>query len=111
MQYYQKGFSLFEVLIALFLLMLCFLWLEKLTILSLKQMQAAWLETISSIQLQSMSAWLLINQGEALPFLLSWDQDNQILLPKGKGNVLKNKSITIEWQPSDLLHETQTLVI
>jgi len=99
------GFSLIEVLVALFLLSVALLGVAGLHLVSLAHNHSAYLESIASQQLVSMAERLRANQGQQLAQeMILWNADNQRLLPAGQGEVSYYEDqylIVLSWQWRD----------
>ncbi len=94
----STGFSLIEVLISLFLLSCLLLGLEATEIFSLRVNRSAYFFSVAENQLNSMAERLRVldsNQDLAKQITI-WNQQNQEVLPQGRG-VMTGNTLTIYW--------------
>jgi hypothetical protein len=87
---YFLGFSLLEVLISLFILSFALLGFEAMELHAFHETHSAFLFNIAMHQMANMSERLRVSDSEeALDDLIEeWNQQNQMLLPKGYGRVM-----------------------
>ncbi len=97
----HSGFSLIEVLVALFLLSIVLLGVEEQMLKSLQSSQGALNQTIAVEQASGMASMMELFPTQYQNFLPGWNQDNQNLLPDGKGEIKvsgSDMSIQITWR-------------
>ena len=85
--YKQTGFSLIEVLVALCLMAIMLLGLEKFQLASMQSCQQGLLQTQAIEQLQTMANLIQLTNGKFSTFVTGWNKDNKILLPDGAGEI------------------------
>src|SRR5690349_7549568 len=81
------GFSLVEVLISLFIFSLILLGFDAMELIALRESRSAYYFSMAAMQVQSM-AEKLHAVGEVSDWIESWNQQNQEMLPHGKGEVI-----------------------
>lgn len=83
-----RGFTLFEIVIALVLISLILLGLNTMNIYTLRENQKASDESTADRQMQSLYECLIAVKKESIhDQIQTWNQQNQTLLPHGKGFV------------------------
>jgi prepilin-type N-terminal cleavage/methylation domain-containing protein len=94
----QSGFSLLEVLITIFILSFGLLALLQLQCYTANISQQNWYQLVAQTQLQSLAEKLSISPVFSNA-ISAWNNQNQLLLPSGNGQVINNDSylITIGW--------------
>lgn len=85
----QTGFSLIEVLVALCLTTIILLKITTVQLQSLKINNQAFFINQAVEQLQSMAQIIQTTNGNFMPFLSNWNQDNKALLPQAFGEIKK----------------------
>ena len=96
------GFSLIEVLLALFILSVGLLGIAQMQLSSLHHTEEAYRQSIATIQLSSLSERLQANPSDTARQneLTQWNTQNARLLPKGKGKYQCNAehcTAQIQW--------------
>lgn len=97
----QIGFSIIEVLVALFLLSIVLLGVEEQMLKSLQSSQEALNQTIAIEQLNGMASMIALFPGQYQNFLSEWNEDNQNFFLNGNGEIKTNTSemkIRITWR-------------
>ena len=89
------GFSLIEVLIALFILSIGLLSIAALEITSLKRNHEALLQSLAAIQINSLFDRLQV--GDSAKESAIWQQNNNKLLPQAESTYNNSNKITICW--------------
>ena len=87
LKFQHAGFSLIEVLIALCITTIILIEITTAQIQSLRTNQQAFFVNQAAEQIQSMAQIIQENNGNFAPFLSSWNEDNNNLLPLGVGEV------------------------
>src|SRR3989338_1547406 len=98
----SKGYSLIEILVALFILSVGLLAIAGMQLVALKDTESAYLRTIAIVQAASMLQRLEANEtvSTRLHELKILNKQNESLLPQGKGEyhcVDKNCCIDLTW--------------
>ncbi|MBV8802546.1 MAG: hypothetical protein JO131_06220 [Gammaproteobacteria bacterium] len=96
------GFSLIEVLISLLLLSFILLGFDATEIYSIRSSRAAYYLDIANTQINNMSERLgmLENYSDISSQMTIWNNENQIVLPQGRGQVIghfPDYTIIIYW--------------
>lgn len=101
------GFSLIEVLISLLLLSLILLGFDAAEIYSLRKTCEAYHISVAVNQLSAMSERLraLGNNAGLEQQIFLWNEENQQLLPNGRGIVSLSSEIKITWGKNQWLAE------
>ncbi|OGT54630.1 MAG: hypothetical protein A3F43_04230, partial [Gammaproteobacteria bacterium RIFCSPHIGHO2_12_FULL_42_10] len=82
------GTSLIEVLVSLFLLSLMAAASSELNLVSLREAKSEYYSSVAMQQIKNMLAVLSIPQAmDTASALERWNQQNQMVLPRGKGTV------------------------
>ena len=90
----MRGFSLIEVLVALWILTITLLGIVGIQLYAIKHNYQTFLQSVAATQIFSLQQRLMI--GTANDELIIWQQSNPILLPKGTGSMNDNL-ITVCW--------------
>ncbi|MBN1684415.1 MAG: prepilin-type N-terminal cleavage/methylation domain-containing protein [Gammaproteobacteria bacterium] len=104
MKNFQYGFTFIEVLVALCLMSIVLLGIEKMLIMALRMNRQAWFQTISVNQIKNMAEIIKIKREGWTQFYPMWQMQNQLLLPKGMGKVLPlgpKFNIFVLWHSSE----------
>ena len=105
------GFTLIEVLFALFILAFALLALAYLQLQSLQSANDTMMQEIAQQQLRNMAERLYVESNQAPALMKTWNRENARLLPKGEG-VLKhmgNKTkLVLHWQSPHAVQESCT---
>ena len=96
----MRGFSLLEILVALFILSFCLLGIAGLQNAALRHTQDAYLRSAAVVQVADMAERTLVCpvSGDEIT---AWNTANAQLLPQGKGtykNLKSGNKITLSWQ-------------
>ena len=82
------GFTLLEVLVSLLLLAMMLLGLDAMQLTTLKEARTAYYFAVATQQLTNFTEQLLLApQGDVPSLLLEWNQQNQHVLPRGRGSL------------------------
>lgn len=83
----QHGFSLLEVVVALFIVAVGLISVAAMQLIALRHTQAAYFQSVATLQIASMLERLRANpKNKRSQELAVWNQINRKLLPNGKGN-------------------------
>jgi len=97
----QFGWSFIEMIISLFLLSLALLGLDAMTLTALREAKTAYYYSVATQQILNMNERLSrIKSFPSADEIQSWNDENQEMLPNGKGTVERQFShinITILW--------------
>lgn len=93
MPYLQAGLTLLEIIVALFLLSVIFLSLARLDVLSLQIYYLAYQESVATSQIVSVIQRLKANYSRQSEEVVYWNEQNQKVLPRGKGEVVCNNTL------------------
>lgn len=84
----QKGFTLLEILISLFLLSVMLLGLDAIQITSLNETIASYYYTQAQNQLEEITEYLTsIKEADNSDVIAQWNKQNHEVLPQGHGEV------------------------
>lgn len=97
-----NGFSLIEVLMSLLIFSLLILFLDSMGLFALRENHEAYYFSMATHQLNSMAERLRTIRSDAdlLHHLIIWNEQNNRILPEGKGHVIHNiqsYTVTIFW--------------
>ncbi len=96
----QRGFTLLEVMVSVFLLALALLGLDAMQVAALRQSRGDDYFQQALLQANNMAEYLRAHHGENELYLTVWQQQLQHALPVGTGSVTSINSayqITIQW--------------
>lgn len=102
----KNGFSLIEVLISLLILSLILLGFDAMEIDALRENRNAYYFSVAENQLNSIAQRIQAHPQDITKQLMIWNQQNQQILPQGKGNVsglFPNYIVTIFWGEKHVL--------
>lgn len=85
---WASGFSLFEVMISLFLLSLFLIGWETMQVIGLGCVETAYHHTVAVYQLNAMAERFVAARGEDLTEQIAlWNNQNAAILPRGRGEI------------------------
>lgn len=87
------GTTLIEILISMLLISILLLGVDAMQVISLKQAKVNYYFAAAEQQINNLIEELSINHN---PDLVTWNKQNQIVLPQGRGVMTKN-AIAIFW--------------
>ncbi|MDX1900840.1 MAG: prepilin-type N-terminal cleavage/methylation domain-containing protein [Gammaproteobacteria bacterium] len=99
---HYSGFTFLEILVSLFLLSIALFGLDVIHLRTLRDTQSAWYFSLATLQLNNLSEQLhaMHSESELAAIIQEWNMQNQNVLPKGRGSVVKNSAtyqVTIAW--------------
>ncbi len=97
---FQSGFTLLEVLVAVFVLSLALLGMFSFEVVSLRHHYLAYQKSVAATQLASMIQRIKANPSRLSEEILRWNEWNKRLLPDAQGGVsctAKDCNIQINW--------------
>lgn len=101
MRYLQTGFTFLEIITALCLLSLGLLGFVRLDVLNLHIHYLAYQESVAASQIVSMIQRLKANYLKRSEELVSWNEQNKMVLPRGKGGLICSEytcRIHLKWR-------------
>lgn len=105
----QQGFSLMEVMVSLFIVIIALLGIMKMQVIALQAASNAYFTTQALIRLKSIQAILALHPNNTESLLQIWQTTNQTLLPSPQANVNLHKA-TLSWH-DPLLKTNQKLTV
>ncbi len=100
-----RGFSFIESLIAILLLTIMMLTFGEIMLSALNRTAQGFYQTIASEQLNGLAEMMVQFPDQYSQFLSQWNQDNQKLLPEGRGEIKEDVDayrITLKWHAGNL---------
>lgn len=96
----MNGITFIESLVALCLISITLLGIEKMLLVAIQMNQQAWFQTLAGIQINNMIALMELRRANWRTFVSAWQNQNKILLPRGLGKIdlFQNQySVSVIW--------------